>query len=357
MAELLKDKYTRAYIENLAHAMKEAYQDFALQEFIDAVFDGMWEEFTLKQRMRHIATMLHRFLPFSYVKQLAILKSVSAKFTSFEAMFFQDFVELYGLDDFEASMEALAVFTIGSSSEFAIRQFILQDEAKTMAQMHLWAQSENHELRRLASEGCRPRLPWGVALESFKKDPSRVLELLERLKNDTSLYVRKSVANNLNDISKDHPQVTRDFVAKNLGHSKELDWICKHAARTLLKKGDVATLQLFGLHAMDDVKLSDFKHDVSLKRGENLCFSFSLSAPLPLGMLRVEYAIYYLRANGSYSKKLFMLSQNEIQSVTKKFKKQQSFRDMSVRKHYAGEHFIALVINGEERIKSAFYLH
>ena len=354
MAELLKDKYTRSYIENLAHAMTQEYNSFDGVNFIDAVFDGMWEDLTLKQRMRHIAKTLHRFLPFSYVEQLEVLKPVSAGFGSFEAMFFQDFVEVYGLDNFEASMQALAVFTIDSSSEFAIRQFILKDEEKTMAQMQLWAQSENEQLRRLASEGCRPRLPWGIALERFKKDPAQVLKIIELLKFDTSLYVRKSLANSLNDISKDHPQILRDFVAKNYGVTKELDWICKHAARTLLKRADSATLKLFGLHAMNDIQILDFTHDERVKRGEKLHFSFTLASHGMLGTLRLEYAIWYLRPNAKRSKKVFMLFQNKIETKQKSFAKEQSFRDMSVRKHYAGEHYLAIVVNGKELLKSKF---
>lgn len=152
-------------------------------------------------------------------------------------MFFQDFVEVFGLEDFENSIKALEVFTLESSSEFAVRAFILKYEYQTMQQMKLWTQSSNEHIRRLACEGCRPRLPWAVALPKFKQDPSSVLEIIELLKNDESLYVRKSVANNLNDISKDNPELLLKFVKENLGFSKELDWICKHASRTLLKKG------------------------------------------------------------------------------------------------------------------------
>ncbi|MDZ7819313.1 MAG: DNA alkylation repair protein [Aliarcobacter sp.] len=137
-------------------------------------------------------------------------------------MVFQDFVEVFGLDDFDESMKALEVFTQDSSSEFAIRQFILKYENETMNQMKLWAKSPNEHLRRLSSEGCRPRLPWAIALPKFKQNPEKPLEIIELLKNDKSLYVQKSVANNLNDISKDNPQIVIDFVKQNLGKTKEL---------------------------------------------------------------------------------------------------------------------------------------
>ena len=116
-------------------------------------------------------------------------------------MIFQDFVEVYGLDDFENSMRALEVFTINSSSEFAIRQFIVKYPQNTMKQMKIWALSENEHIRRLATEGCRSRLPWAIALREFKENPKKVIEVLEILKDDVSEYVRKSVSNNINDIS------------------------------------------------------------------------------------------------------------------------------------------------------------
>lgn len=357
MAELLKDVYTKKYIQNLAKKIKHYYKDFDELKFIDSIFDSSWKNLELKTRMRHIAVTLGTFLPFSYEKQLEILKPVSKEFTSYDSMFFQDYVEVYGLEDFKNSMEALAIFTIDSSSEFAIRQFILKYENETMKQMNIWAKSENEHLRRLACEGCRPRLPWGCALQKYKKDPSKVLEIIELLKNDKSKYVQKSVANNLNDISKDNPKLLIQFVKNNLGHSKDLDWICKHASRTLLKKGDVTILELFGYKELSHVNIIDFKYDSSLKIGENFNFSFDLKSEENLGKLRVEYVIYYLKANATHSKKVFMIAQNEFTKDFKSFIKKQSFKNMTTRKHYVGKHYIAVLINGKEIIKREFILN
>ena len=357
MAEPLKNVYTKQYIENLAIKIKENYEEFDTNNFINSIFDDSWESLELKARMRHIAINLNNHLPLSYEKQLEILKIVSKDFYSFEAMFFQDFVQVFGLDDFENSIKALEVFTQDSSSEFAIREFILKYEDETMSQMKLWAKSQNEHLRRLSSEGCRPRLPWAIALPKFKQNPSKVLEIIEILKNDSSKYVQKSVANNLNDISKDNPNIVIEFVKNNLGISKNLDWICKHASRTLLKKGDVRILKLFSLEKATHINIINFCYDKNLNIQDDLYFSFELNSDEIIGKIRVEYVIFYLKSNGTYTKKNFMINQNEIKSKSKKFIKKQSFKNMTTRKHYVGEHFIAILINGQEVIKERFYLN
>ena len=357
MAEQLKNVYTKEYIKNLALKIKDNYKEFDADKFINSIFDNTWESLELKARMRHIAINLEKSLALTYDKQLEILKEVSKDFKSFEAMFFQDFVEVFGLDDFEESMKALEVFTQDSSSEFAIRQFILKYEDKTMIQMKIWSQSSNEHLRRLSCEGCRPRLPWAIALPKFKKDPTKVFEIIEFLKNDKSLYVKKSVANNLNDISKDNPHLVINFIKTNLGVSKNLDWICKHASRTLLKKADKEILKLFSFDKSKHVDIQNFSCDLSVKINESLNFSFELVSQEEIGNVRIEYAIDYLKSNKNHNKKVFMISQNEIKSNSKKFIKKQSFKNMSTRKHYLGIHYISILINGEEIIKKEFLLN
>ncbi|MCK9336911.1 MAG: DNA alkylation repair protein [Arcobacteraceae bacterium] len=357
MAEPLKNIYTHEYITNLANKIRVHYPLFEEEIFLSSLFCDIWSELELKARMRYISVQLHSFLPLSYQEQLEILKPVSKDFFSFEAMFFQDFVEVFGLDDFENSMEALAVFTVGSSSEFAVRQFIIKYEEQTMMQMKIWAKSDDEHLRRLSSEGCRPRLPWAVALPKFKIDPSKVLEIIELLKNDPSIYVRKSVANNLNDISKDHPHIVKEFVKNNQGVSKELDWICKHASRTLLKKGDSEILKLFNLQRLDHVNIENFIYDKMVQIGENFHFSFELTSKEIIGNIRLEYVIEYLKSNKSHTKKVFMIAESYLGIKSKTFIKKQSFKDMTTRKHYSGEHFITILINGEERARGVFVVN
>lgn len=357
MAEQLKNLYSKEFIKKLANRLFLAFTNFEKEDFINSIFEISWQNLELKQRMRHIAITLNKYLPFSYKKQLEILKEVKKDFTGLEAMIFQDFVEVFGLDDFDESMKALEVFTQDASSEFAIRQFILKYEEQTMNQMKIWAKSKNEHLRRLSSEGCRPRLPWAISLPKFKQNPTKALEIIELLKNDKSLYVRKSVANNLNDISKDNPQLVIKFVKENLGSTKELDRICKHASRTLLKKGDKQILELFNFDKSHHINLIDFCYDKNVNINENLSFSFEINSDENIGNIRVEYVIYYLKSNNIHNKKVFMISQNEIKSSSKKFTKKQSFKNMTTRKHYLGKHFIAILINGEEILKKEFYLN
>ena len=357
MAEQLKNLYSKEFILKLANKLFLTYSNFEKENFINSIFNPSWQDLELKMRMRHISYTLNKYLPFSYKEQLEILKEIKKDFGGLEAMIFQDFVEVFGLDDFEESIKALEIFTINSSSEFAIRQFILKYEEQAMNQMKFWAKSSNEHIRRLASEGCRPRLPWAVALPKFKQNPIKPLEIIELLKNDKSLYVQKSVANNLNDISKDNPHLVIEFVKQNLGVSKELDWICKHGSRTLLKKGNIEILGLFSFDKSHHINITNFCYDKSVNVDEDLTFSFEINSDEIIGNIRIEYVIYYLKSKNIHNKKVFMISQNKIKSSSKKFIKKQSFKNMTTRKHYLGKHFIAILINGVEVLKEEFFVY
>ncbi len=217
MAGSFKDIYDQRYISMLSEHIVSSYSRFERDDFISNVFDGDWESRELKQRMRHIANTLHLSLPQDYSQAIKILRDAFSKIDAghgLENMIFQDYVEVYGMEDVETSLQALEHFTVGSSSEFAIRRFILRYPARTMQQMRKWATDDDHHIRRLSCEGCRPRLPWAISLPAFKEDPKEIIEILEILKDDESEYVRKSVANNLNDISKDNPLVVIDIAKR-----------------------------------------------------------------------------------------------------------------------------------------------
>lgn len=312
-----------------------------------AIFDESWPRKELKERMRRITRTLRRFLPEDFRDALAVLLPVAPQFSGFEFMFFPEFVELYGIDDFEASVPALEAFTPYSSSEFAVRPFIVRYGAPMMEQMERWTGHENEHVRRLASEGCRPRLPWAMALPQFKKDPAPVLQVLRHLKEDPSEYVRRSVANNLNDISKDHPDVTLDIAEQWLGISQETDKLCKHACRTLLKKGNVRAMRLFDYGAPEHVSISNFSAPQRVRMGETIEFSFTLlSSSGALGKLRVEYGMDFLKANAGHYRKVFMVSEKEHSESGKDFTRKYSFVPRTTRKHYPGLHRITVIVNG-----------
>lgn len=200
MPEQLKNYYSREYVTKIADIFAKTYSKFDKDRFLRQVFDEDWSSKELKERMRHLTICTKDNLPTDYEKALDSLIKASpktakiSKHSGFLNMFFPDFVELYGQGYFDESMKALEEFTKYSSSEFAIRPFIVNDKKKAMAQMLKWSKSNNYHVRRLASEGCRSRLPWAMALPEFKKDPSLILPILDNLKNDESEYVRRSVA-------------------------------------------------------------------------------------------------------------------------------------------------------------------
>lgn len=359
MAPLLKNLYNREYINLLSQNIKSYYEEFKSDEFIVDIFNNSWSELELKKRMRHIAYTLGLYLPQDYKESIEVLKNTFLQMNSafnLENMIFQDYVELYGLDYFEISMNALEHFTINSSSEFAIRKFILKYPKETMQQMLLWSKSNNHHLRRLSSEGCRPRLPWAISLPAFKSNPSEVLEVILNLKDDESEYVRKSVANNLNDISKDNPHIVKELVNKWIGSSKYSDWILKHGCRTLLKSSDREVLNLFGFNEPESIKLTDLSIPKSVKMGEDLELSFSLCSTDILGKLRVEYILYFLRKNSHHNKKVFKLAEGDFKESSKYFSKKYSFKQISTRHYYRGLQKISIVVNGVEFTQKEFDL-
>lgn len=347
MAEPLKNVYTSQLIQAFGEAIKEQISSFDVAAFSDQVFSNDWPELELKARMSHIRECIHNSLALPYPQAIEVLNEVTPQFGSFEAMLFPEYIQTYGLADWATSLPALAWFTRFSSSEFAVRPFIEADSPRMMAQMLEWADHENYHVRRLASEGCRPRLPWAPALPAFKQDPSPIWPILEKLKRDEQDYVRRSVANNLNDISKDHPELVLQWCQGNIGQHPHTDWIIKHACRGLLKTSHPIALALFGYQAPQGLKVESFScSKTDICEGDKLRINASISAAKALGKLRVEYLIHYIKANGSQSAKVFMFSEGEFAEPRKLFSRQQSFERMSTRVHYPGKHKIELRVNG-----------
>ncbi len=361
MAEFqLKNIYNPLFFEAFTAHFQSIYAEFDKVKFLEMLFDETWEVRSLKQRVRHITLCLGELLPQNYSSALSILKEVSEGLSGgFEYMFFPDFIEVYGLEDFENSVEALRIFTPLCSSEFAVRPFIVKYPQKMMDLMMVWTQSDNHHVRRLASEGCRPSLPWGMALGEFKKNPTVVLPILEALKNDNSEYVRRSVANNLNDISKNQPELVLEIGERWLSENSSHRKLVKHALRTLLKKGNTRAMRLFGFENPDLVTITDLTiKPEKIKIGTDGFFSFNLKHKAPQATkLRLEYAIYFVKSNGTHSSKVFQLTEsvfenNKVYSIERK----QHFKNLTTRKHYAGTHLLALLVNGVEQATVNFDL-
>ncbi len=357
MAERLKDIFfTKDSIEFFAAVIKEAYQQFDENKFETLIYSPQWDSLELKEKMHHMAACMQKTLPQNYKEAIDILIKAASRIKGFEGMAIPDFVEQFGQDDWKTSLPALKHFTKYSSSEFAIRPFIIKDPERTMAFMQKLADDEHENIRRFSSEGCRPRLPWAMAVPELKKDPSLIIPILEKLKDDESEFVRKSTANNLNDISKDHPGLVLELCTAWQGKSKRTDWIIKHACRTMLKAGNKKALILFGFGGTVNMKPTnlELKQD-TIKIGAELLFSFELKIEGRKQVkVRLEYKIDFMKAKGKRAAKVFQISENTFKPGIYKFSRKHSFADMSTRKHYSGQHAIIIIVNGDEMLKSDF---
>lgn len=358
---LLKNMFDIESVSALGRAITEASPRFDQAAFLDAVFAEPWHGLELKERMRHIAVVLHEMLPGTYREQLGVLLgAVRSTPPGFPAMVYSDFVEAFGTGDWEASVPALARFTTLASAEFAIRPFIAADRERAIAQLEAWASDGDPAVRRLASEGCRPRLPWGMRLHELVSDPRPILPILETLCDDPDESVRRSVANNLNDISKDHPDVVVEVVRSWLRRPAEhTTTTARHALRTLLKRGDRDALEILGYRPDPAVALSDLMVDPDVVPiGGNARLSFRLhSTGNALQALMVDYAIHYVKANGSTSPRVFKLRTLDLEPGDQiQLERRLRFAQLSTRTHRPGTHAVEVIVNGMSLATTGFEL-
>jgi len=360
---LLKDLYSPAFYKNLSNALLAVLPSFNKQRFISQIFTDDFSDKELKARMRHTSVVLHTFMPSDFKKTVGILgkliqqlRTSGSEEDGLAYIFLPDYIELYGIDDLETSVRALEEITQFVSCEFAVRPFIIRYGSEMMDQMKRWSLHKNYKVRRLASEGSRPRLPWAMAIPELKKDPSPIFPILENLKNDPSEWVRRSVANNINDIAKDHPDLIIDLARKWKGNSKETDAIIKHGSRGLLKKGHVQILKHYGLKSKN-IRVSVFKIETpNVKIGEHLAFSFAVSnLDKKKQTVRLEYGLYYNKSNGQLTRKVFKISERDYEPGIKvKVQRNQSFKKITTRVFYPGKHRLSIIVNGEEKLTGDF---
>jgi 3-methyladenine DNA glycosylase AlkC len=358
MAASLKDMFDAARYRSLASELSALSPVFNAGTFLDHTLTGLASR-ELMDRMRRTSTGVAIALPLPYREQLDVLRKLAPSIDrGFIGIFLADFVAQHGLDDVPASLDALAFFTRFGSAEFAIRPFLVRDLSGTLTVMRLWAGSDNEHIRRLASEGSRPRLPWGTRLTALVADPSPAIPIIETLRSDPSLYVRKSVANHLNDICKDHPEVALDLVSAWDRSDARTAWIVKHALRTLIKRGHPRALTLLGAGkpARVDVTFSVSPKRISL--GDTVTFATTITSSASKSQrLLVDYVVHYARASGKAAEKVFKWTSLDLaprESIT--LTKRQIIRDFSTRKHHAGIHRVELQINGRRLAESSFRL-
>lgn len=357
----LKEIYDQDFFLSLNKAAIQSYRKFDEKKFLELIYINEWPKMALKARMHHICQSLNQVLSQDYQQDLEILKNivqninVTSKYPQLSLIIFATYIEIFGADNFDISMQALEFFTPFGSAEFAVRKFFIQNPDKTLKYFNNWSKSTNYHVRRLASEGLRPRLPWGVALKDLKKDPTPILPILDRLKNDKSEYVRKSVANNLNDISKDHVNLVLNIAKKWLNEDNKNIKLVKHGLRTLLKSSNSQALELFGYKKITNPIESFDLQKLVINIGQDLSFRFKISLN-ELVKLRIEYAIYFLQANNSYSKKVFQISEKTFTKGLHQINKKHSFKKITTRRYYSGQQKIALIINGQEFAAKKFSL-
>lgn len=355
----LKEMFNAARFRQIAALLTDCHPGFDQKRFLKLTTTGL-EPLTLIQRMRHGTHALRATLPADYPKALAVLRKLAPRIQhGFVGIMLPDFVGVYGHEHVDESLDALHFLTCFSSAEFAIREFLKRDLVRTLTVMESWSRDENEHVRRLASEGCRPRLPWSFRLEALVADPSPVAPILENLRADPSLYVRKSVANHLNDISKDHPDwMLQRLKSWDLAHP-HTQWIAKRAARSLIKAGHQPALRLFNFGHKPAVKLTDFKlTPARIKLGQSIEFSFTLlSTSRQSQQLAVDYIIHYVKAAGGTAPKVFklrelILAPGARQLVTKR----QTLKNFTTRRHYSGRHRVEIQVNGRILTEGRFEL-
>lgn len=353
-----KDYYDEAMARRLAADIRQVYPAFDAAGFVQQVASQL-APLELKARVAMFAAALRDHLPPHYPDAVAILLQILGDELVEEKGMFNDawflmpvaqFVEDYGLDHFDESMQAMMEITKRNSAEFAIRPYLQRYPGRVLPILHEWTRHSSPHVRRLVSEGTRPRLPWAGRLPQFIADPAPTLALLEKLKDDPSEYVRRSVSNHLNDIAKDHPQLVIETCRRWWADgSPQRRWIVQRALRTLVKDGHPDALAVLG-YGPPQVDLTDFTVAPDpLHLGDSLQLTFTLqSGSAAEQNLVIDFVIHFVKANGQTSGKVFKLKTAVLaphQSLT--ITKSHPIRPITTRSYYAGTHTVEIQINGQ----------
>jgi len=363
MPEPFKDLFNIKIILGMANHFQNQWPGFDRKGFSDAASKNL-DSLELKERSNQIMNAMIMYLPSDFMKAgEIILASLSPSregdifgvtvdddgIAGWAIMPMTHYVGLHGHDHFDLSMTLFKELTKRFSSEFGIRFFLLESPEKTLSILKKWTNDKDRHVRRLVSEGTRPRLPWAMRLPLFIKDPSPVIDLLEALKDDDEEYVRRSVANNLNDIAKDHPDLVAEISEKWMkGASNEREKLIRHACRTLIKNGHKKVLQVFGY---EPPKIRKAVIDVNTPEvvfGNALEFTLSISSDSGQDQpLMIDYIIHHQKANGKTSPKVFKwrnktLEANKVLASTKKH----AIKKITTRVYYPGVHTVEVLVNG-----------
>lgn len=374
MAEPFKNLINREGVAAMRRHLARAWPAFDGARFEALALDGL-ESLELKARAQHLCTALEATLPDDFDtaarvleasllpvrgdEELGEMRTGDAGLAGWPLWPMTEFVARRGLGAPERALRCLHALTQRFTAEWAVRPFIVAHPELAFATLRRWTRDPSPHVRRLASEGSRPRLPWGLQLKGLITDPSPTLPLLEALLDDRSEYVRRSVANHLNDIAKNHPQLVVDWVLRHLPDaSPERRALLRHASRTLIKQGDVRMLKAWGLgrrYAGSAVLSITPK---KLRVGESLAMTLELrSSARRAQPLVIDYAVHHVKANGERTPKVFKgwtltLAPGEARTLTKTH----SMREVTTRRYHAGRHALDLRINGQVVAEAEFDL-
>lgn len=363
MPEPLKNLLHPALVRAMADIISANAPSFDRDRFIALATDGI-ELLELMERSTLIRDALFATLPQSFPEAAAILVASlpaagKAGLTGWMLLPVNQFIAAHGLGHFDIALDLLKALTPHFTAEFGIRPFIHQDQERALTTISRWTDDANYHVRRLASEGTRPRLPWAMRLPQLIKDPSPIIPILSALMDDPEDYVRRSVANSLNDIAKDHPDLVAAFIAEHIeGASAERHWLLKHASRTLLKKGHAQALANFGFGAAAALECELRLPNPSVLFGEGVDFEIRLrNAGKAPQSLMIDYAIHHVKADGSLSPKVFKWKTVTLAAgQDHALQRRHAMRPITTRRYYPGEHRIVILINGTETASGNFVL-
>lgn len=368
MAVPLKDSFGPDVPARIGAAIAAVHPVFPADAFVADALQG-YEALELTPRCRQIARALRRHLPASYDDAIAVILASLDHVADGEALTgmatfryapYVFFVADYGADHWETSMRAQYELTQRFTAEYSIRVFLDGEPDRTLARLREWAHDPSPDVRRLVSEGTRPRLPWAPRLRRFQLDPTPVLELLELLRDDPSLYVRRSVANNLNDIGKDHPDLLVATCRRWMEQpTPERRWLVRHALRSAIKRGDPGALDVLGFGSASTAEIHRVAIEPERPRiGETIRISVVVgNTGRARASLNVDLRVHFVKANGATSPKVFKIREVELEPGARvTLSKSVSLQQQTTRTHYRGSHPIELIVNGVTHPAGSFEL-
>lgn len=366
----VRDYYNAQTISSFARDLRSVWPDFQTTEFLHQILPTLPER-TFSERIDSISRALERSLPSDFVKAVEILLQAlpapmpSTGDGSGTAHFIiapqTAFISRCGQGHVEVSLHALKEMTRRFTAEWDLRLFFEKDPVHVRKVLKKWARDPDQHVRRLVSEGTRPYVPWGKKLAIVEADPSLTLDLLDLLKHDQEEYVRRSVANHLNDLSKKHPDLVVSTLTRWQLESPEVDMarFTRHACRTLVKKGHGGALKLLGFDPLLKVKLRHFTlASPVVQLGDGLAFSFELESTSRRDQqLVVDFVVDFRKANESLSPKVFKLKNVLLAAGScLAIEKKHAIRPITTRVYYPGEHRLSIQVNGVELGSKAFTL-